>query len=57
MHPVKFLSRGRDGGLCWPAGLLSYIWCCAFRAAAKLKIFQTSEKKWEVGPGPFWIEN
>ena len=22
MHPVKFLSRGRDGGLWWPAGLL-----------------------------------
>ena len=22
MHPVKFLSRGRGGGLWWPAGLL-----------------------------------
>ena len=21
MHPVKFLSRERSGGLCWPAGL------------------------------------
>ena len=22
MHPVKFLSRGRGGGLWWPAGQL-----------------------------------
>ena len=27
MHPVKFLSRGRGGGLWWPAGqLLSSGW-------------------------------
>ena len=27
MHPVKFLSRGRGGGLWWPAGLLFKTLC------------------------------
>ena len=28
MHPVKFLSRGRGGGLWWPAGLFVSLLLC-----------------------------